>query len=98
MNNSNVYDRIRARIKPATCRYVRKNMAIAMRIADILTSKGWTQKDLADAMGESELVMEQWLVGMRDLSLKDIALMESVLEAEILTVSKDTLKDASDVG
>ena len=88
MKNNNVYDRIRARAKPETRRYVRMNMAIAMRVADILKNKDWTQKDLAKKMGKAESEVSKWLSGSHNLTLKSIAKMEAVLEADVLNVAQ----------
>ncbi len=88
MNNNTVYDRIRARIKPETRRYVRINMAIAMRVADILQSKGWTQKDLARKMGKAESEVSKWLSGSHNLTLKSIAKMEAVLGMDVLAITQ----------
>ncbi len=86
MKENNIYDRIRARVKPETRRYLRTNMAIAMRVADILKTKGWTQKDLARAMGKAESEISKWLSGSHNLTLKSVAKMEAVLESDVLTV------------
>ena len=88
MNNNTVYDRIRARIKPETRRYVRINMAIAMRVADILQIKGWTQKDLAKKLGKAESEVSKWLSGSHNLTLKSIAKMEAVLGVEVLATTQ----------
>lgn len=88
MKNENVYDRIRARVKPETRRYVRINMAIASRVTNLLKSKGWTQKDLAKATGKSESEISKWLSGMHNLTLKSIALLETALGADIFTMAE----------
>lgn len=64
------------------------NMAIVSRVADLLKSKGWTQKDLAKAMDKSESEISKWLSGMHNLTLKSIALMETALDADILIVAE----------
>lgn len=87
MKNENVYDRIRARVKPETRRYVRINMAIASRVTSLLKSKGWTQKDLAKATGKSASEISKWLSGTHNLTLKSIALLETALGADIFTVA-----------
>lgn len=88
MKNNTVYDRIRARIKPETQRYVRLNMAIAMRVADILQKNGWTQKDLAKKMGKSESEISKWLSGSHNLTLRSISKMETVLGVDVLAVAQ----------
>ncbi len=86
MKEPNVYDRIRARTKPETRRYVQKNAELASRVAQLLKARGWTQKDLARALGKSESEVSKWLSGLHNLTLKSIAKMEAVLEADLLVV------------
>ncbi len=84
MKEPNVYDRIRARTKPETKRYVQKNAELARRVAQLLKARGWTQKEFARALGKSESEVSKWLSGLHNLTLKSIAKMEAVLEADLL--------------
>ncbi len=81
-------ERIRARTKPETHIYVRKNLDVAFRVNDLLQQKGWTQKDLAKTMGKTESEVSRWLSGLHNITLKSIVKMETVLEAEILVVPR----------
>lgn len=81
-----VIERIRARTKPETRIYVRKNLDIALRVNELLQQKGWTQKDFAKTMGKTESEVSRWLSGLHNITLKSIVKMETVLGAEILVV------------
>ena len=85
MKNS-IIERIRARTQPETRLYVQKNLDIAFRVNELLQQKGWTQKDLANALGKSESEVSRWLSGLHNLTLKSIVKLETVLGAEILIV------------
>ncbi|MBV6439407.1 MAG: XRE family transcriptional regulator [Haliscomenobacteraceae bacterium CHB4] len=81
-----IIERIRARTKPETHIYVRKNLDVAVRVNELLKQKGWTQKDLAKTMGKTESEVSRWLSGLHNITLKSIVKMETVLGADILVV------------
>ncbi len=85
MKNS-IIERIRARTQPETRLYVQKNLDIAFRVNELLQQKGWTQKDLAKALGKSESEISRWLSGLHNLTLKSIVKMEIVLGADLFVV------------
>ncbi len=85
MNNS-VIERIRARTEPETRLYVQKNLDISCRVNELLQQKGWTQKDLAKALGKTESEVSRWLSGMHNLTLKSIVKLEVVLRENILII------------
>lgn len=94
MKEPNVYDRIRARTKPETKRYVQKNAELARRVAQLLKARGWTQKEFARALGKSESEVSKWLSGLHNLTLKSIAKMEAVLEADLLVAPDLDIDDS----
>lgn len=74
-------------------RFADINVDIAMQVGEHLKEKGWTQKDLADALGKSEAEISKWLSGIHNLTLKSIAKMEVALGKEIiLTIRKAEVK------
>lgn len=79
-----VISRMRERISPEAQRFVRRNLDIAQRVAYLLDQHGWTQRDLARAVGKSESEISKWLSGQHNLTLKSIALLENALDADIL--------------
>lgn len=79
--------RIRARTKSETRVYIRKNLDVAARVNELLKQKGWTQKDLAKALSKTESEVSRWLSGLHNITLKSIAKMEVVLEADIIVTA-----------
>lgn len=75
---------MRERISPETRRFVRKNLEIAQQVAYLLEQRGWTQRELARAVGKSESEISKWLSGQHNLTLKSIVLLETALDADIL--------------
>jgi len=74
-------------------RFADINVDIAVQVGEYLKEKGWTQKDLADALGKSEAEISKWLSGMHNLTLKSITKMEVALGKEIiLTIRKAEVK------
>ena len=62
--------------------------AIAVRINEILKRKGWTQADLAKAMGKKEAEISKWLSGSHNFTISTLARIETVLEEDIISVKK----------
>jgi transcriptional regulator with XRE-family HTH domain len=97
MNQKTVYDRIRSRTKPETRRYVQKNLAVVAEVSRLLKQKGWTQKEFAKKLGKSESEVSKWLSGLHNLTLKSIAKIETVLEAELLKVPETPVRSAKNI-
>lgn len=92
-----VISRIRARTSPETRHYIRKNLDIAARVNTLLKQKGWTQKDLAKALGKTESEVSRMLSGLHNVTLKSIAKLEIVLGADILVSADQVEPDSGDV-
>jgi len=97
MTQKTVYDRIRSRTKPETRRYVQKNLAVVAEVSRLLKQKGWTQKDLAKKLGKTESEVSKWLSGLHNLTLKSIAKIETVLEADLLKVPEAPVKITTNI-
>lgn len=97
MKEQTVYDRIRNRTKPETRRYVQKNLAVVAEVSRLMKEKGWTQKELAKKMGKTESEISKWLSGLHNLTLKSIAKLETVLEADLLAVPQVPVHKAASV-
>ncbi|MCO6493373.1 MAG: helix-turn-helix transcriptional regulator [Phaeodactylibacter sp.] len=69
-------------------RFVDKNLDISQQVYAMLEEKGWSQKDLAEALGKSAAEVSKWLSGSHNLTLRSIAKMEAVLEADIILTPK----------
>jgi transcriptional regulator with XRE-family HTH domain len=65
-------------------RFIKKNFDISEQVTYLLEQRGWTQKDLAQAVGKSESEISRWLTGMHNLTLRSIAKMEAALGADII--------------
>lgn len=63
---------------------VRLSMSVSDRIADILSEKGLTQKELAKGMGKTEAEVSRWLGGTHNFTLSTIAKISAYLKEDIL--------------
>lgn len=88
MKQQTVYDRIRNRTNPETRRYVQKNLAVVAEINRLIQEKGWSQKVLAQKLGKTESEVSKWLSGLHNLTIKSIAKLETVLNADLLEVPR----------
>ncbi len=82
--NMTVTDRLRARVSPATKRYVAKNLAIAEQVRALMRAKGITQLELAKLMGKQPSEVSRLLSGLHNLTLESITRMEDALGADII--------------
>ncbi len=83
------FDRIAARTPECITREVEKNLAIAVRIINILKMQGKTKQDLADLLDESISEINRWLTGSYSLDLQTIYKIENVLNAQIISIVED---------
>jgi len=84
---STITERLRARVRPATKRFVAKNLAIAEQVRALMRAKGITQLELADRMGEQPSEVSRLLSGLHNLSLENIIALEEALGATIIAVT-----------
>ena len=61
---------------------------ISNRIREVLDEKGWTQQQLADALGKDKGDISRILSGSVNLTLETIALIEEALKANIIQTTK----------
>ena len=66
-------------------RFVEKNFDISVQVAALLDKRGWSHKDLAQAVGTSESEISRWLCGTHNLTLRSIAKMEAAFGEDIIT-------------
>lgn len=78
---------------PAIDKLVKRNLAIANRIADILSQKNMTPADLAKTMGKQRSEISKWLSGTHSFSTKTITYIECALGEDIISVYA-SLQDA----
>lgn len=61
---------------------------ISERIREVLTEKGWSQQQLADALGKDKGDISRILSGSVNLTLETVALIEEALGANIIQATK----------
>ncbi|SEK81239.1 helix-turn-helix domain-containing protein [Parapedobacter koreensis] len=71
---------------PAIDKLVKRNLAIANRIADILSQKNMKPADLAKTMGKQRSEISKWLTGTHSFSTKTITYIECALGEDIISV------------
>ncbi|MCB0782398.1 MAG: helix-turn-helix transcriptional regulator [Flavobacteriales bacterium] len=91
-DRKNVIQRLRARIKPESRRYVQKNMDIAQQVRVYLEAQGLTQKEFAQRLGKQPSEVSRWLSGLHNLTLESITKMEAELNADII-MTPDRARD-----
>jgi transcriptional regulator with XRE-family HTH domain len=67
--------------------FVRQYTDIVVRINEIMETKGYTQKDLADRMKKKPSEINKWLKGNHNLTLKTLAKLEAELGEPIIFTS-----------
>jgi transcriptional regulator with XRE-family HTH domain len=83
------FDRIAARTPEHITREVEKNLAIAVRIINILKVQGKTKQDLARLLDVPYSEVNRWLTGSYSLELKTIYQIESILDTQIISIVED---------
>lgn len=83
------FDRIAAATPNHIKREVEKNLAIAVRIINILKMQGKTKQDLAQLLDLPASEINHWLTGSYSLDLKTIYKIERVLDAQIIAIVED---------
>ncbi len=73
-----------AKVKPDQKKYTRMNLDIAVRIQKILEEKGWTQQDLAQALGKQNSEISKWLTGTHNFTLRTLTRIEEVLGEDLI--------------
>ena len=73
---------------------MRQYTDIVLRINQILHSKGYTQKDLANKMNKRPSEINKWLKGNHNLTLKTLARLEAELGEPIISISTKPLVQA----
>ncbi len=71
---------------PGIDRLVKKNLAIARKIQEILDRKQMKAVDLAKLMSKQKSEISKWLSGQHTFSMRTITDIENVLDADIVHV------------
>lgn len=83
-----LFDELVARIPEETSRHHDLLVEIGARIEEILKRKGWTQSDLAKAMGKRESEISKWLGGGHNFTIATLVKIETALGESILSVKR----------
>lgn len=68
--------------------FVRQYTDIVVRINQLLSAKGYTQKDLADKLHKKPSEINKWLKGSHNFTLRTLARLEAELGEPIIQVKK----------
>ncbi len=91
MNNkpkTSAFERLKSKVKPHDREFASITLDIVDQIYDILESKGWTQKVLAEKMGKRESEVSRLLSGVHNLSILTLAKLQIALEDTIICTPK----------
>ena len=72
--------------------FVSKNLDISQQVFEILSRKGWKQKELAEKLNKQESEVSKLLSGLHNLTLRSITQMEVVLEEDIIVTPQKSIE------
>ncbi len=84
MTNNLISDWLKEQGDSAIDKLVKRNLAIANRIAGILSRKNMTPANLAKTMGKQRSEISKWLSGTHSFSTKTIMDIECALGKDII--------------
>jgi transcriptional regulator with XRE-family HTH domain len=87
-HKTSAFERLKAKIKPHDREFASLTLDIVDQIHEILDSKNWTQKVLADKMGKRESEISRLLCGTHNLSILTLAKIQIALEKPIICTPK----------
>ena len=85
---------ILARITPEQRARTFKQMAIAVRIADALETKGWSKSEFATRMNQQPSVITRWLSGTQNFTIDTLSDIEEMLGVQLLVTTTKPAADA----
>ncbi|MDX1905718.1 MAG: helix-turn-helix transcriptional regulator [Bacteroidia bacterium] len=83
---SKLFDEVASQTPPHVQYFVDMSFDISDRIQNLLEAKGMQQKDLALALGKQESEVSKWLSGTHNFTLKTLAKITSILQADLVKV------------
>ena len=84
--NSDILTQLAQSTPVATVAKINRQMALAVRIAEAIKDKGWSQKDFSDKMGKKPSEISRWLSGCHNFTTDTIWKIEDVLNIHLLLV------------
>jgi len=88
MKRSNVIEARRKSVSPDVRRQVDISFHIVNRIHEILTDKGYKQKDLAEKLGKKESEISKWMRGTHNFTIETLSSIETALGEHILEIAR----------
>jgi len=86
MKRSSIIEARRQSVSPDVRRQVDISFLIVNRIHEILTSKGYRQKDLAEKLGKKESEISKWMRGTHNFTIETLSSIETALGEPILEI------------
>ena len=83
-----LFDELYSKVPEDSRRTGSLSFAITARILEILERKGWSQTELAKAIGKKDAEISRWMSGQHNFTIATIAKIEAVLGEDILSVKK----------
>ncbi|WP_063769051.1 helix-turn-helix transcriptional regulator [Flammeovirga sp. OC4] len=68
--------------------FVELSLGLINLIHEVLEKKGWTQKDLAKALGKRESEVSKWLTGSHNFTFRSISKLMAALDEKLLEIPK----------
>jgi len=87
-DNTSAFERLKAKIKPHDREFAVLTLDIVDQIHEILESKNWNQKILAEKMGKRESEISRLLSGTHNLSISTLAKIQVALEQPVICTPK----------
>ena len=88
--SSPLIDKIYKGIPQTTFDFVANRMQLALRISDAIKTRGWTQKQFAEAMNKKPSEINRWLSGTHNFTTDTLWHIEEILGVKILAESQNT--------
>jgi len=92
---ANLFDLIE--VSPEATAFVDRSFQIADQIRFVLREKGWTQRDLAAALGKKEPEISRMLIGTHNFTLKTLTRLEVALGTALITTPQRVHEQAASV-
>jgi len=88
MKRSSIIEARRKNVSPDVRRQVDLSFRIVNRIHEILTQKGYRQKDLAEFLGKKESEVSRWMRGTHNFTIETLSSIETALGEHILEIAR----------
>ncbi|RZJ61478.1 MAG: XRE family transcriptional regulator [Hymenobacter sp.] len=82
-------------VTPEAAAYVDRSFQIADQIRYVLREKGWSQRDLANALGKKEPEISRMLNGTHNFTLKTLTRLEVALGCALITTPQRVHEQAT---